>query len=211
VIAWYDGPDEDGDGHFLDWHEAHFQPERGAPAEIGGHVGSDTEPPFEIPWETSWVPDQPDGQIRLVARVQSRSGIWSVSPVVDRLSLRRSGMSVRLYRSDDVPPQFGVRADRRRGCTIRLPAETTLTAVQEAVLNLRTWHGDPSAHDWLQLNGQNVPLEGKNHHYDDDLLPVPVGSLRAGENLVEIYSRTEHHMLEILWPGPVLMVRARTD
>jgi hypothetical protein len=31
--------------------------------------------------------------------------------------------------------------------------------------------------------------------------------LRTGDNVFEVRSDTEHHMLEVLWPGPALIVR----
>ncbi len=62
-------------------------------------------------------------------------------------------------------------------------------------------------HAPLKLNGETLPLEGKNHHYDADLVPVPVSILKTGENVFTIHSDTEEHMLEVLWPGPELVIR----
>jgi hypothetical protein len=209
VLAWYDGYDEDGDGIFQDWHQAYFQPLRGAPAELREHVGTAWREPYAIRWDTHWVPDQSPHSVRLVARVQDSGGIWSVTPVVERLSLVRPGVSVTLYRAANLPERFGVRAGRRQTCTIPLPASGPPQAGAEVVLSLRTWHGWDGHHHPLRLNDHELPIRGKNHHYDYDLLSVPAAALLRGENRLTIHSDTEHHMLEVLWPGPALIVRQR--
>ena len=61
----------------------------------------------------------------------------------------------------------------------------------------------------LQLNRHAFAISGKNPHYAYDLLTVPVGVLKQGENVFTIRSRTEHPMLEVLWPEPALIVRFR--
>ena len=208
LVARYDGLDEDGDGDFLDWHEAYFQPARGEPAEIGGHLGTSTRSPHALTWETHWVPDQPPGSIRLLARVRGREGLWSVAPEVRGLSLVRPETSVRLYRTPDLPRSFGVRSGQAKRCAIPIEADG-LDRAEEAVLAIRTWHGRDEAHAPLDLNGLELPIGGKNHHYDFDLIPVPVEGLRPGDNVLTIRSTTEHHMLEILLPGPALLVRTR--
>ncbi len=207
MIAWYDGLDEDGDGLFLDWHEANFQPERGAPNEIAGHVGSATAPPFEVVWDTMWIPDQRPQSIRLVARLRSPAGVWSVTPIVDGLSLTRDSESVRIFRPVEIPEKFGVRVGRTATCDIPIPASIDLTGASDAKLHLRTWHGFADVHSPSKLNEHSLVLEGKNHHYDADLMPVPVSSLRSGDNTFTIQSDTKEHMLEVLWPGPELIVR----
>ena len=52
-----------------------------------------------------------------------------------------------------------------------------------------------------------MPVDGKNHFYDYDLLTFPPSALRNGQNTFSIHSTTEHHMLEVLWPGPAIVVR----
>jgi hypothetical protein len=209
VLAWFDGYDEDGDGIFQDWHQAYFQPLRGAAAELREHAGTAWREPYQVRWNTHWVPDQKPGSVRLVARVQDAGGVWSVTPLIDRLSLVRPGVSVRMYRAADVPPRFGVRTGARRSCRMPLAADEPLASASEAVLALRTWHGWDGHHEPLKLNDYELPIAGKNHHYDYDLLSVPTAALRTGDNVLQIGSQTEHHMLEVLWPGPALLVRRK--
>jgi hypothetical protein len=210
VLAWFDGYDENGDGVWQDWHGGYFQPLRGEPADLREHVGTAHRTPYQIIWHTRWVPDQTPRGVRLVARVQDSRGAWTVSPVVEHLTLQRTGESVRLYRAGELPLRFGVRNKQTKSCTIAIPAGTDLAHVVEAGLHLRTWHGWDGHHHPFKFNGHSQPNGGKNHHYDYDIHLLPPSVLRAGENIFAISSDTEHHMLEVHWPGPALTVRYRT-
>jgi hypothetical protein len=209
VFAWYEGYDENGDGHFRDWHGGWFQPDRDTPATWAGHVGTLLAAPFQITWDTSWVPDQTPGEIRLVARLRDRNGIWSVTPEVSELTLHRPAEKVALYRPVDFPPEFGVRVGQRRSTRIRLPDNYDATAVIRASLHYRTWHGWDKHHAPYRLNDFARLHEGKNHHYHYHVHVIDPAILRPGENSFEVYSETEHHMLEVLWPGPALIIRTR--
>jgi hypothetical protein len=206
VLAWYEGFDEDGDGVFTGWHGSYQQPARGSPAELEHHVGTVTRAPWEVTWNTRWVPDQAPGSVKLRARIQNRGGVWFITAPVETLTLTRAGRVV-LYRAADVPEGFGVRSGNTKSCAIRIPHHAPLAIATEAVLALRTWHGWDGHHEPLDLNGYRFAIGGKNHHYDFDLKPIPTSVLRPGANELLISSKTEHHMLEVLWPGPALLVR----
>ena len=207
VIAWYDGYDEDGDGLFVDWHESYHQPSRGAGAELRDHAGTLRKSPFELSWDTQFVPDQKPGAMKLLARIQDTSGYWHVAEPVSDLTLTRKEHSVILYCASDVPERFGVRTDETKSCTMPIPAAVNLASAIDARLHLRTWHGWDGSHAPFRLNGYEHLTEGRNHHYDYDLLPIPTSELKRGKNEFTIHSKTEHHMLEVLWPGPALLVR----
>lgn len=209
VFAWYHGFDENGDGRFLDWHGGWYQPNRHKPAEWLNHVGTLRGPPWEITWDTRWVPDQPAGQIRLVGRVRDRSGTWFVTDEVSGLSLHRPNETVSMYCAEQFPAEFGVRVGQRRSCSIKLPDAYNAESVIEAALHYRTWHGWDKHHAPYRLNEYQRPHEGNNHHYHYHIHRVPPRELRAGTNTFEIYSETDHHMLEVLWPGPALVVRGQ--
>lgn len=210
VLAWYEGYDENGDGVWLDWHGGYFQPFRGQPAELREHVGTAWRSPYQVIWDTRWVPDQPPRAVKLIARVQDSSGTWVVTEPVSDLTLRREGEMVRLYRASDVPARFAVRAKQTKSCAIVLPEGEKLTAVVEAGLHLRTWHGFDGHHRPFKLNDYSQPNGGKNHHFDYDIHLIPPSALRVGDNTFTISSDTDQHMLEVHWPGPALTVRYRT-
>ncbi|MDO8544735.1 MAG: hypothetical protein Q7S40_30195 [Opitutaceae bacterium] len=209
ILAWYEGYDENGDGVWLDWHGGNFQAIRGRPAELREHVGTAWRAPYQLTWDTRWVPDQQPRAIKLVARIQDSGGNWSVTPAVANLTLRREGESVRLFRAGELPLRFGVRAKQAKSCPIPIPREFDPGKVIEAGLHLRTWHGYDGHHHPFRFNDYTQPNGGKNHHFDYDIHPIPPSALRAGENTFTISSDTDQHMLEVHWPGPALTVRYR--
>ena len=206
VLAFHEGYDENGDGVFRDWHQLYTHDRRhpASPEEprIAHHAGSATEAPYEVVWNTRWVPDQEEGAVMLMARVRSRDGLWYASEIVKGLSLRRDGEAVRLYRPLAVPEDCGVRADRWCAMTIRLPGNPA--QAREASLHLRTWNG---ANESFWINSHEQAIEGGNHTFAYTVHPVEPAELRRGDNVIEFHSTTEHHAIEVCWPGPALMVR----
>ncbi len=211
VVAHHDGYDEDGDGDFGGWHESRFQWQRGQPNDVRDHVGTLWNRPYRLTWDTHWVPDQPPGAVKLIARVQDADGYWTVTQPAENLTLRRRRVSVKLYRPRDVPQTFAVRVGQRQSCFFDVAAEPSLREAAEAAVHLRTWNGSSHDHSPIRLNDHEFPPGGKNHHYDYDLIEIPVSAIQAGENTFTIHSDTEHHMLEVLWPGPALVVRYNLD
>jgi hypothetical protein len=60
------------------------------------------------------------------------------------------------------------------------------------------------------LNGKPLKVTGKGeHNLIYSRVPIPPSMLRNGENTIELAADTEHHGVEILLPGPVLVVRSR--
>jgi hypothetical protein len=208
LLASYDGYDEDGDGAHTGWHESHFQLIRGEANEIRDHVGTLWRQPYRTNWRTHWVPDQAPGGVSLVARVQDSRGYWFVTEIIKDLSLVRLGETVRIFPARGMTEDHGVRAGETKECFFDLPAHESVATITEAAIHFRTWHGWDGHHDPIQVNDHSMPVDGKNHFYDYDLLEVPPSALRAGENVFRVHSDTEHHQLEVLWPGPALVTRS---
>ncbi len=208
VLAFYDGYDEDGDGVFLDWHHGYFHNRRLDPdpayPEISGHVGSAEAPPYAVRWDTRWVPDQPDGRLKLAARVRGKNGIWFVTEIVDGLSLRRKGERVRIYKPLEVGPRHWVRAGRSAVSKVSIPETDDVRRAVEAAVHIRTWNG---FREYFTFNGWTGAINGENHVYALTTRLVPVNELRPGEQVITFHSETKHHGVEILWPGPALVVR----
>jgi hypothetical protein len=195
VLAWYDGYDENGDGIYQDWHGAmHY-------IDLRYHAGTSTKSPHSVRWDTTWVPDQAPGSVKLVARIRNRDGLWFVTPLVDGLTLRRRGTSVKLYKPQNIPERYWVRAKRRMSSSVNIETAEKASAAAVAV---RTWNGH---HESFALNGQTTEISGVDHNFDFSFRPVAIDALRAGTNTIEFHSITEHHGVEILWPGPAVLVR----
>jgi hypothetical protein len=211
VLAYHSAYDVDGDGVYRDWVRAfHQQPSRGDAADLRHQVGTVSQEPYELTWDTRWVPDQEPGVVALVARIQSTDGVWFVTDRVEGLSLVREEHSIRMYPATEMPYDFTVRVGREKQCRIVIPENADLASADAAMLHLRTWHGLAKVHHPFKLNEWSHELKGVNHHYDYDVHSVPLGVLKIGANVFSVSSDTEHHGVEVLWPGPALVVRYRT-
>jgi hypothetical protein len=205
VLGNYYGYDENGDGLFKDWHRAYHG------REITGHIGTIWEAPFQHTWNTRYVPDQEEGAVSFLARIQDTSGIWYVSEVVENITLQRpDSLKVRMYRPEIILDNFWVRAGDTKHCMI--PVGNNGQAM-EAILFHRTWNaGDDEAAGGtirkpLRVNGHAYKCFGKNHFFALSAVQIAVGDLQEGLNKIAYTSNTQSHGIEILWPGPALVVR----
>lgn len=208
VLGFYNGIDVDGDGVYHEYHRNYHQPERGQPAVINHHIGTSTTFPYRFVWDTRWVPDQAQGSIKIIARIQDNKGYWFVTEPVENLSLARKASSVRLYRPYEVPEKFGVRKNREQAfCKLYIPENHDLDHIAEASIHFRTWNGTDRFHQGLRINTWHYDIGGKTHHYAYSCFPIPKDVLKRRENIISFHSETEHHACEVLWPGPMVVVR----
>lgn len=167
-------------------------------------TGTATEPPFEVEWDTRYVPDQTEPVMKLLARIQSASGVWYVTEPVAGLRLERPEETVRLYHPYAVPEQCGARAGLWMMSKFAVPGGDLALRPVEAVLHLRTWNGHEQD---VWINGWKTPVDGGNHVFAYTRHTLPADALRKGENRVEFHSDTLEHSIEVLWPGPGVTVR----
>jgi hypothetical protein len=205
VIGKYYGYDENGDGLYYDWHRSYHG------TQMEGHIGSLVQSPYHLTWDTRFVPDQETAGISLVARIRDKSGIWYVTDIVDNIHLERPDtLSVRMYTSYDIPEKFTVRAGKTLSCKNEIE---TLDKAIGCRLYHRTWNaGDDHAAGGhidkpLSINGRHFKCYGKNHFYALSTVEIPVSNLIWGINEIAYTSDTEHHGIEILWPGPAFIIR----
>jgi hypothetical protein len=208
VMGKYLGYDENGDGAYYDWHRAYHGPQ------IEGHIGSLTQAPYQLTWDTRYVPDQDPAAISLVARIRDTNGIWFVTEEVDSLQLERpDSLSVKMYTSYDIPEKFTVRAGKTLSCKNNIEI---LKDAMNCRLYHRTWNAgddeDAGGHidRPLIINGNSFKCYGKNHFFAQSSVDVPVSNLNEGTNEIAYTSDTEHHGIEVLWPGPAFIVRYST-
>ena len=205
VIGKYLGYDENGDGIYNDWHRAYHG------TQIEGHIGSLTQAPYRLNWDTRFVPDQDPTGISLVARIRDPNGIWYVTEVVDNIHLERTeSASVKMFTSYDIPEKFTVRDSKTLSC------KNNIEILKDAIscrLYHRTWNaGDDEAAGGhidkpLIINGHPFKCYGKNHFYALSAVEIPISNLNEGINEIAYTSDTEHHGIEILWPGPAFIIR----
>lgn len=79
------------------------------------------------------------------------------------------------------------------------------------MLHVVTWDGGAgTVKDSFTRNGRALPAAGAGKHdVIDSALPIDPSLLRRGANVIALLSDTEHHGIEVLWPGPALAVRVR--
>jgi hypothetical protein len=194
-IARYEDFDYEGNGIYRQWHYTYRY------GQIRHHVGSATAVPYAVTWDTEWVPDQAE-PVELICRILSTDGLFYMTPPLE-FSFERVGRSVRLYRPYDVPGAWQTRVRRRQGCSFFVAHD--LRRASSARLLLSTWSG---AHaDAIGVNDTSlVRRVGLDHDYSHDEIPVDTAFLRPGVNRAFTYSETEHHGIEVLWPGIALKV-----
>lgn len=203
IIGHYEAFDMDGDGVFTEWQRYYLG------TSLTNHVGSTLSEPWEVTWNTRWIPDQEEGSIKLIARIRDNAGIWSVTDEVGGLSLIRDTVSVKMFKPDSVPPKFTVRVDIEKSCWVNIPENVSFDQATEATVHLRTWNG---IEDSFILNDSfSSPIGGNNHFFGYSVREIPVSVVVNGANKISFTSPTEHHGPEILWPGPVIMVRYKVS
>jgi hypothetical protein len=202
--AYYDGYDENGNTLGRDWHG--FTKER----EPVAWFGSATQPPFEVKWDTSMLPAQEDVGVR--ARV-----CFKEAPALVYETAAAGGFRIGQGRPSEVklcgatvfPEHFTSRIKRKKTAVIELPVSPS--RIERAVLHTITWDGGRgTVEDYFTLNGKGLPVAGEgNHDVIYTTLPVEPGLLKQGANTIDLLSDTEHHGIEVLLPGPALMVRLK--
>ncbi len=208
-VARYHGPDVDGDGIHTEYQESYqrLQPANGLSVR---HNVATTSGATSVTWDTSLVPDQAPGEIRLLARI-CNDDICTVTQEVEDLTLVRDSTSIRLLEPRDVPRKYWVRANKTFDSEVLIPEDVDLNHAIWAKLVVRTWngingHAEPGQDHHTKFNGFKLPDFGANHFFSYDLVDVPVDRLQYGANVVEFRSESSHHGAEILWPGPALLI-----
>jgi hypothetical protein len=202
--GYYTGYDENGDGSQRDWHG--FTKGR----EPVGHLGTALETPFAGEWDLSMLPEQKDMQVRAMVRFRERPDLVYLTAPTGGLSvLERRGVRVTSHAPTDLPRPFWSRAGLKRECTIDLDLEPGL--IERAELYVVVWDGGTgTVKEYFTLNGHPLSVVGAGRHdtlYSRTLIPPQW--LRRGANRIELLSDTEHHGIEVLLPGPELVVRSR--
>jgi hypothetical protein len=216
-LAYYNGYDEDGDGFYQDYHESYHTMKYEYALPIRYNLGSATSAPWQSTWNTDWVPDQEPGSVKLLARICDANGYWYVTPEVDNLTLHRSGKSVKMYQPTDVPTEWQTRASNLMTCHIPIPADHDLSKATAVQFHMRTWNGldggelDPSDYYWTKINDWTTPQYGVLYFYSYDILDVPVSAITNGSNTISYFATSMGHGIELLWPGPSLLVKYSTE
>ncbi len=197
----YDGFDDNGNKLDNDWHG--YTHDR----EYVNHIGQVTSGPYKLTWDTSMIPNQAE-PMAIKALVHLKGGFHYWTDVLDGLVFPAYRNNVELYKCSVLPKPFWSRASKPATATINLlrnPADA-----ESARLMVRIWDGgEGTVKEHFKINGHPYTITSgrANHDLVFTNVEVNVKHLKAGENTFTLLSDTEHHGIEVLLPGPCLILR----
>jgi len=202
-FARYAGYDNNGSGKHDGWkgytHDRIFK----------GHPGSDNTEPFSVVWNTEMIPDQ-NGPMALRALIEFRNGLFCWSEVLDGLTFPAKREQVQIFYCPVLPEPFWSRNNNLVETAFEIPE--SVSDIEKAELHVRIWDGgEGSIRDPFTLNDLPYSITtGKAIH---DLVytisKVDPVNLKKGVNMIRLISDTDHHGIEVCWPGPALVIKYR--
>ena len=202
IRGFYEGYDENGNTQTRDWHG--FTTKRKPVA----YVGSAEAAPFRVRWDTSMLPEQREMAVKAIVYFREHPGIvYETRALGGLLTPSRGTSRVSHYGMSTRPAPFWSRANNKRVATITLDAAPDL--IEKAELHVVVWDGGRgNVKDYFTLNGQQFDVaRDARHNTIYSVLSVPPALLRKGLNEIVLLSDTEHHGIEVLEPGPALVLR----
>lgn len=195
-LGLYEDFNWEGDGNYRQWHyRYHFN-------EMRNHIGTATSAPYRVAWNDSWIPTQSQ-PMKLMARIVDETGTCYMTPAVSDIRLRRD-RTVKMYRPFDVPRRWSTRAGNTHRCSIDVKDDLSKAIAARMIMS--TWNG--VAADEIGINDTKVVTRvGQNHDLSYDEFEVPLNLIKSGVNTVYTRSSTEHHGIEVQWPGMVLLIK----
>ena len=198
VIGYFYGIDVDGDAVYQEWQRMYTN------TAIKNIIGTDVESPYEIEWDTKYVPDQEPGEVKLVARIQDENGYYVVTELVDNLTLQRDAVSVQMYKARFMPANFIVSGSTEKNAYNDIDSVYSLATVTDAAVHVRSWNGY-GAYFWL--NGNKMSVGGQDHGFNQKTIEISPEFLKYGANRILFKSTISAHGIEVLWPGPIIIAR----
>ena len=202
--GWYHGYDENGNLLRRDWHG--FTKARRPVAWLGSIPLAQKT----VRWDTAMLPAQKDVAVRAMVRFKADTNLVFLTRASTGLEIReRTNANVVLFAPHDLPDHFWSRAGQLKTCHLDLDVDPA--RIEKAELHVVTWTGGAgTVKEYFKLNGVHYPVaEGARHELVYSRLPVDPKNLKRGLNRIELLSDTVHHGIEVIYPGPALMVRYR--
>jgi len=201
-IGHYEDVNYEGDGLYTRWHYHFFH------GKIMNHVGSATEAPYHVTWDTFWVPDQKQ-PMAIAARIIDAAGMVCITEAVTNLSLDRKGTSVELCKPYDVPAKWVTRSGEK---TEHFDVAGDLSKAVAAQLVWSSW--SPGYMRGVSINGTMVfDREGPHYQYCFHRVPVSrVEVFKSGVNTLTtgktpLIDGSMVHGMEVNWPGIMVLIQ----
>ncbi len=201
-LALYEDVNLEGDGIYRQWHHVF---DRG---EIAGHLGTSREAPFEVTWDTRWVPDQRE-PIEVAARIVDRDGMVFFTPTVGGLTLERS-FSVELCKPGDIPRLWVTRSGTH---TSSFHTQGDLDRAEAIQIVWNSW--SPGYFNGILLNDYVIFAHGDVNYVPRvyRLTSEDVYKLEPGANFVTTRQTPKKHGTEMVhgaevqYPGFMVLIR----
>lgn len=110
---------------------------------------------------------------------------------------------------ESLPAPFWSRANRKQSVTFVV--DWRAEEIESARLRMTLWDGGVEKIERpFSWNGRPLEIDSAGKHDVVQVdLPLDRGMLRRGENVLELVSDTEHHGIEVLLPGPELLLKVK--
>lgn len=203
-FGYYEGFDDNGNGLEKDWHG---YTKNKIPQYI---VGQSDTAPFKAVWNTTMLKPQNDMKVKAEIHFKNHEQISYITAETADLHIPvRTATRIDRFRSQDMPIPFWSRANQLNTCTII--ADVVPDKIEKAELHILIWDGgEGQIKDHFKFNGKPLPLASGKHAHDViyRIFEIDPSLIKAGENTIELRSDTEHHGIEVLLPGPELVIRS---
>jgi hypothetical protein len=205
-VGLYEDVNFEGDGVYRQWHYHFFH------GRIMHHLGSTTNAPYDLTWDTSWVPDQQQ-PMRVAARVKDSAGIITMTDAIDNLRLMRPGLSVELCKPYGIPPKWVTRSGEKQEY---FEVTGDLSRAVAAQLVWSSW--SPGYMNGVYINDVKVfGSEGPRYQYYEHRVPIEdVSCFKRGVNVLKTgktpkYDGKMVHGMEVNWPGIMVLIQYQGD
>lgn len=199
-IGHYEDINWEGDGIYDQWHYHFFR------GQVVHNIGSSNMYPFDVVWNTSWLPDQED--IKVAARVTGNTGLIYFTEPIEGLKPDRD-YSVELCRPYDQPKNWVTRAAE---FTAKFDMQTNPSQIGKAKAYWVSW--SPCYSNGVFINDFMIYDRGELcYEYSAHEVDITDPSiLKQGTNTIKTGKEPLHdgqmvHGMEVQWPGITVKVR----
>ena len=175
------------------------------------HLGTITQKPFDILWNTEMIPDQND-PVMIQATIHFHNGIKCTINNQLQLELPSQPDSAQLIKCENLPKPFWSRDNQLKETTFQIEQHTA--NIEKASLLVKIWDGgEGDIEKPFTINGHAYSITSgtANHDVVFTHTEIDLEHLRQGTNTIKLLSDTHHHGIEILFPGPCIKIRLKND
>ena len=200
-MAWYKGVNWEGDGIYQQWHYHYLR------GEMKHHIGTSRSYPYQVEWNTSWIPDQ-NKEIKIAAWVTDNTGLTYFTESVNDLILDRS-YNVALCKPYDQPKNWVTRAGEFKS---KVDIKGKTKEIKAAKILWTSW--SPCYSNGIYINDVKVfDKEGPCYDYmAHEITLDDLSMLKHGTNIIKTGKEPLHdgqmvHGMEVQWPGIMLLLK----